>query len=125
VYGVNRESLLHEQSKELLETGLRQGISFVIAHQNMVEFIAVLTRGYGIGRKQVMEDANAFASRFEVIFPLPTTLDTFFELMEKNKTTYPFDLYLAATMLDNQVTRIITENAKDFQGLGLEEVMRI
>lgn len=125
VYSVNRESPLYNQSKELLETGLREGVSFVVAHQNLVEFIAVLSRGYGIQKASAVADAKAFASRFEIIFPLPTTIDTFFELIAKNAAVYPFDLYLAATMLDNQVTRIVTENTKDFQDLGLEEIIRI
>lgn len=125
LYSVDRQSPFHVRSKEILETGLLQGISFVVAHQNLVELMAVLTRGYGVERKQAVGDAQIFASRFDVIFPLPTTLDIFFQLIGKEKTTYPFDLYLTATMLDNQITRIITGNAKDFRTVGLEEVIGI
>lgn len=125
LYSVNRASPFYTQAKETLETGLREGVSFVVAHQNLVEFIAVLERAYKIEQKQAAEDAQAFASHFEVIFPLPTTFDIFLKLIGKNKTTYPFDLYLIATMLDNQVTRVITENTRDFQDLGLEEVLQI
>ena len=124
VYSVDRHSPFHRRSREILETGLEQDVSFAIAHQNIVEFAAVLTRRYGVKMEQAVGDAQVFASRFEVIFPLPTTLETFFQLV-KEKTTYPFDLYLAATMLDNQITRMITGNAKDFSGLGLEEVITV
>ena len=125
VYSVDRQSPFYVRSKEILENGLRQGISFAIAHQNLIEFVAVLTRGYGVERKQALGDAQVFAARFDVIFPFPTTIETFFQLADKQKATYPFDLYLAATMIDNQITRIITGNAKDFRGVGFEEVIGI
>ena len=124
-YSVDRHSPFYARSREILEAGLEQDISFAVAHQNLVEFVAVLTRGYGVERKQALGDAQVFAARFEVIFPLPTTLSIFFQLIAKEKATYPFDLYLAATMLDNQITRIITGNAKDFRGVELEEVIGI
>lgn len=125
LYSVDRQSPFHVRSKEILEAGLQQDVSFVVAHQNLVEFVAVLTRGYGVERKQAVGDAQIFASRFDVIFPLPTTLGIFFQLIDKEKTTYPFDLYLTATMLDNQITRIITGNGKDFRTVGLEEIIGI
>jgi len=125
LYSVDRKSPFHDWSKEILEAGLQHSSSLVVAHQNLIEFVAVLTRGYGVERKRALGDAQVFASRFDVIFPLPTTLETFFQLADKEKTTYPFDLYLAATMLDNQITRIITGNGKDFRGVGFEEVIGV
>lgn len=123
VYSVNRGSPRYSEVRKLLEEGMIHGVSFVIAHQNLIEFIAVLTRGYSVTLKDALSDAMSFASRFEVIVPLPATFETYLRLAQKNKEMlYPFDLYLAATMIDNDVERIITANAKDFQGVGLKEV---
>jgi predicted nucleic acid-binding protein len=124
VYSVNRESSHYPSARKLLEDGFERGALFVVAHQNLIEFIAVLTRGYSIKLKEALSDAGSFTSRFEVIAPLPTTFERYTQLAQKVKETlYPFDLYLAATMLDNDVERIITANAKDFQGVGLKEIL--
>jgi predicted nucleic acid-binding protein len=124
VYSVNREAPEHVRVEELIKKGLHAGSSFVVAHQNLLEFIAVLTRAYGIAPPRALSDAHAFASVFEVISPLPTTFQTFTQLVQKIKRpSYPFDAYLAATMFDNAVRRIITNNAKDFQPFGLDEII--
>lgn len=124
VYSVNQGSPHYSSARKLLEEGFAQDVSFVVAHQSLIEFIAVLTRGYSIKLKDALSDAESFALRFEVIAPLPTTFERYMQLAHKAKETlYPFELYLAATMLDNDVERIITANAKDFQGVGLQEVI--
>lgn len=124
VYSVNQRSPHYASTRKLLEEGLKQGASFVVAHQNLIEFIAVLTKGYSILLNDALSDAESFASRFEVIAPLPTTFERYIRLAQKTKKTlYPFDLYLAATMMDNDVERIITANAKDFEDVGFKEVI--
>ena len=126
VYSVNQQSPHYSKARKLLEDGLKQGVSFVVAHQNLIEFVAVLTRGYSVKLKDALLDAESFAARFEVIAPLPATFARYARLAQKAKQTlYPFDLYLAATMLDNDVERIITANSKDFQGIGLKEVVAL
>lgn len=126
VYSVNQKSPHYSRARKLLEDGLEQGISFVVAHQNLIEFIAVLTRAYAVKLKNALLDAESFAARFEVIVPLPATFERYARLVQKAKQTlYPFDLYLAATMLDNGVERIITANPKDFHDIGLKEVMAL
>lgn len=124
VYSVNQESPHYLSARKLLEEGFEQGASLVVAHQNLIEFVAVLTRGYSVRLKDALSDAESFASRFEVIAPLPTTFERYLQLAHKAKETlYPFDLYLAATMMDNDLERIITANAKDFRGIGFREVL--
>ena len=126
VYAVNRAALRHERVKELLEGGLRDGVRFTVAHQNLLELIAVLVRSFGIAPSHAQRDAEAFAGQFEVIAPFTGTLETFARLMKHApKSAYPFDVYLAATMLDNNVRRIITGNVKDFQRFGFEEIVAV
>lgn len=49
----------------------------------------------------------------------------YLQLLETNPKSYPFDLYLAATALDNWVFRIITANVKNFVNLGFKEVINL
>ncbi len=125
IYSVDRSSPFNEGAKKILEAGVKEDVSLFIAHQNLVEFMAVLTRGYGIGIKQAVKDAEAFASQFDVIFPLPGTIDVFFKMANTHKKIYPFDLYLASTAFDNGIERIITGNRKDFSDLNFKEIAGI
>lgn len=125
IYSVDYSSPFNKEAKKILEAGVKGEVSLFIAHQNLVEFIAVLTRGYGIGVKQATKDAEAFASHFDIIFPLPGTIDVFFKMANTYKKIYPFDLYLAATTLDNGIERIVTGNKKDFSNLNFKEIASI
>ena len=126
VYSVDRASPFYQTVTDMLKKAAEDGIELCLAQQNLTEYIAVLTQGYKVSLASAMEDAKAFAAQFEVISPLPTTLNTFFNLLENAVShNYVFDIYLAATMIDNDVRRIITVNEKDFQSLGLEEVASI
>ena len=125
LYALDRKSPLHSKVKALLEAGLRGETTLVVAHQNILECIAVLTRGYKIPHDIALREVFAFTSAFEQISPSPGTIDTFLSLIRRAKTVYVFDIYLAATMMDNDVERIITANPKDFQGIGLKEVMAL
>ena len=56
---------------------------------------------------------------FKIIVPKIDTISLFLNLFQKTTKgkLYMFDVFLAATMLDNAITRIITFNEKDFVGL--------
>ncbi len=123
VYAVDSESRHFDAAKHLWERYRADKIEPVVAHQNLLEFIATLMRDYDVSAREAADDAQAFAGHCEVIFPLPSTFHRFAELIHSvEKERYPFDVYLAATMIDNEVQRIITANVGDFGGLGLAEV---
>ena len=123
LYALDRKSPLHSKSRALLEEGLREEKRLLVAHQNILECIGVLTRGYKVPYDIALREVFSFTSAFEQIAPFPGTIDTFLALVRRIKTVYVFDIYLAATMLDNNIERIITANPKDFQGVGLKEVL--
>ena len=126
VYAVDRASPLAALSRQIIEQGASHGVEFVIAQQNLIEFMAVLSSGYGLPLRQALDDAESFARSFRVIVPLTSSFETFTAMIRQNKTKlYPFDLYLVATMLDNSVERIVTRNPKDFQGLPLKEIVSL
>ncbi len=123
VYAVDAGSPFFSKAKSLIELCRKNGGRLAVAHQNLLEFTAVMDRVYRLPRKDILADARSFSVHFEVIYPGPKTFQTFLGLMSGEAQLYPFDVYLAATMLDNGISRIITANAGDFRGLGLEEVV--
>jgi predicted nucleic acid-binding protein len=126
IYSLDKKSPFYTASCNLLRDGLQKGARFIIAQQNLVELIAVLTKAYKISPNEALADAGSFAFNFEIITPLPTTLETFERLLKQSKGQQQiFDIYLAATMRDNDVCRIITANKKDFLGLGMEEIVEV
>lgn len=67
----------------------------------------------------------------KVILPLSTTTGLFVEILQGRDRNQIFDLYLAATAIDNDITSIVTNNPKDFAGIsnfkafGLKELKGI
>ena len=60
----------------------------------------------------------------EVITPLPQTYERYHDLILNSRNSSDlFDYFLAATMLDNDIGRILTANTKDFSRIpGIEAV---
>lgn len=122
IYFLDDVSPLHGEAKaifQLLASDKRakdkklfQG---VVAQQNILEAEHVLIKQYG---RSLKEAANILSFvidgfHFAVITPLSSTYHRYHTLVQ-GKTRDLYDLYLAATMLDNDVTNIITANEKDF-----------
>lgn len=125
VYALNKTSLFHIKSREILEAHNKESY-FVVAQQNLIELVAVLTKQYKVSSKEAANIANTIAQNFEVIAPVGDTWDRFMHLVEKqNKRIAPFDIFLAATMLSHGVERIITANEADFKGFGLTEIITV
>lgn len=61
---------------------------------------------------------NYSNSPFRIIYPNINTSSVFSELFQKRpaKGGKIFDVFLAATMLSNNIPTIITANTKDFEG---------
>jgi len=124
LYTLDKKSPFHKESVKIMNNKRRAEL--VVAQQNLLELVAVLRRGFKVPLKQAIADAQIFANNLKLIFPRPQTWLTFTGLAEKVRPTiYPFDIFLAATMLDNGIDKIITANKKDFVGLGLSQVLAI
>lgn len=125
IYGLNKTSLFHAQAREILESPEIRANIFV-AQQNLMELVSVLTKTYSVSLKEATNTAHLLTEHFEVITPMPSTWNTFVRLTESyNHPCSPFDIFLVATMLDNEIERIITANEKDFQHLGLREIIAL
>ena len=93
-------------------------MKFAISVQNLAEFFNIITKKIKspltaeIARKTCQE-IIAF-SGFEIYSYDEKTLEKAMFLFSKNKG-YFWDTILVATMLENNISRIITENVKDFE----------
>ena len=75
--------------------------------------------------QEIFDEVSLFINSFmfNLVSPLPTTLYRYQEYFVKMEKNNMFDLYLAATYLDNGVKQIYTANESDFVGIsGLKAV---
>lgn len=118
VYAYNQASPFHKKAKEIVLEAVEGKIEGVLAQQNLIEFCSVFTNQYHIPPDSIKKDLLDITSDFTIINPLPQTMFVFIDLLENYKLNLQvFDLYLAATMLDNDIHNIITLNYKDFAGI--------
>ena len=124
VYFTNRDSPFHLKCKELIERVMDEEIIACLAHQNLVEYIHVVTDKRQVASPLSLSKAalevGKFTQVFEVIKPVVSTMKEFLFLLRKErilKRGRTFDLYLAATMLSNGVGTIYTFNVSDFKDI--------
>lgn len=108
----------HKVSYALVEKAMAGEISACVAQQNLLEFIAVVTSPKRVAHPLSLGDALSkvadYIACFELISPGGMTFFTFEELLR----AYPairervFDVYLAATALDNGVEKMCTWNTR-------------
>lgn len=74
---------------------------------------------YHIDKHAIAQDIQDIMQDVTVITPDTSTMEILIQLLQQKKiaTGYIFDLYLAATMITNGLTHIITANEKDFTGI--------
>ena len=126
VYSLDRSSPFQKLAVEFFRLCEQGEFKGAVAHQNVIELINTLIRDYKISNRESLKKTRVLIDEgvLEIIFPLPTTLGRFFDLAGKYKGK-TFDLYLAATALDNGVEGIITNNPKDFEFISGFKVLTL
>lgn len=116
IYALNKEAPQYDAVNTFLHRALSRKTPLFISPQNILEFENVMARAYKIPLGNLIKDIAIFIETFRirVIYPSPTTIAHYHSLV----ATYParniFDVFLAATFLDNGVSHIFTANVKDF-----------
>ncbi len=132
IYNQDSSCKQFEKSAAWHQKALTDEVEVVIASQNYVEFISVMTNPKKIVRPLSQEKALAeiekyFSSHaFEHIYPTEKTFSLFLNLAKKYRIKNPlqfFDLHLAATMLTWGVKKILTFNAEDFKNFAEIEIV--
>lgn len=123
VYYFDRNSPFHLLSYEFFKWGLENEVSLVVAQQNCIEFVRTLSVDYKVSTPNAISEINSFIKKgvFKVITPLPTTFDLYCSLIKQGNRGF-FDLYFAATAIDNGIDTIVTNDPKGFKGIKKLEV---
>lgn len=121
IYALDGTSPFFPKAKAVLTRCFSGEIEGFVAQQNLLEATNVLVSVYKLPKKEVIKELHRLGKEFRLttIFPLHSTIFTFWKLLAENKKTRAdiFDFYLAATMVDNGLNQILTRNAKDFAGI--------
>lgn len=117
IYSLDRKSQFYEMTQKLFEQIVFGKIQPFITQQSILETARVFLVAYKLSPKYVVKLVKPLVRdlKFQVISPLPNTYFHCYELLEKSTVRLDlFDYYLAATMLDNGLSQILTANDKDF-----------
>ena len=127
VYSSNTVSTKNKIAVEFRELAVNNFFVPVVAHQNILEMIRVLTHSkyekpYTL--KKALEQSENFENLCRVIYPDSGTLKIAkaFAIKYKINSNIIFDCYLVATMLSNDIKIIATDNVKD---MGIFEEINV
>ncbi|MBU0591153.1 PIN domain-containing protein [Candidatus Micrarchaeota archaeon] len=112
------DKVKHGIAKKLLETCISRKEQFYISTQNISEFYHVITKyvenPLPKSEARVICEKFICFSGFVKLSPTSYALLGAMKIDEKFKVGY-WDALIAATMIENGINTIITENKKDFQ----------
>ena len=130
VHAAGASSSRHAKAKALRDQAAQGQLEACISAQVLTEFYAVVTDGRrfqpALTPGQAQKELRAYlSSSLKLILPKETTVSRMLQLIGSRtvRSGKIFDVFLAATMLDNGVIRIYTENIIDFEVIrGIEAV---
>jgi len=116
------EGKKHEIAKELVEDCFR-GEPFAVSLQNLAEFFKIITKTVArpISSGEA-EEAIKIIIEFRNFRKLMLTEKTLIKAIELSSQAPFWDAMIAATMLENGIGHIYTENTKDFQIPGIKAI---
>ena len=127
VYLLDKNSDCHEKAVELFSRFEKENTKLVVTQQCLVELVQALTDYYHKPLKAAAKIAKQVAnSTIQVINPLPQTVDTYLSLCKVNtKAKSHFDLFLAATLIDNKIDQILTNDRSGFKNIKQLKVVSL
>ena len=117
IYAYDKDEIeKSKKAEEMLAKCFLGEINFAISNQNLAEFVYATTRKSKLSFEQAMVNAkDIFNSKtFKKIDYTSETVISAIEIANEFKTSF-WDSLLAATMRENGIFNIYTENAKDFK----------
>lgn len=116
LFAYDRSSPHHQRAVRLFKDLEEERFQGYFSIQTLLEFGAVLNRGYKISMKEVKEDIELILAnpKLKILYPLPSVLPIFLQLFQKEDKLYIFDLYLIATARAFNMEVIITAD-EDFR----------
>jgi predicted nucleic acid-binding protein len=120
IYLLDKNSPFHRQAKAAFTLAEKKDMTIVVCQQTILELIQVLTDYYHLSLKTAAIKAKEIlAGPVRLVAPLPQTIKPYLELCQKadGKAKRHFDLYLAATLIDNKIETLITNDKSGFKGI--------
>ena len=121
LYAHDEISPKNKVARDLVEKAIAGRVRAVVAHQNLLEFVAVITQDKRVVKSLTLENAvdqveRLLSGELDLISPNNKTLTLAKNFLKslKIKGGKVFDVYLVATMLTNGIKAIYTDNDKDF-----------
>ncbi|MBI3324267.1 MAG: PIN domain-containing protein [Candidatus Omnitrophica bacterium] len=116
-------SPLHDVARRLRDQAAKGELEACLSPQVLCEFFAVSTNPKffqpALTPQQASGEIDAYWSRsaFKRIVPRDSTIRTLLALLRRARVSGQdvFDVFLVATMLDNDIRTIYTQNTKDFE----------
>jgi toxin-antitoxin system PIN domain toxin len=121
VYAMDADAPQHAASRALLQAARDPSTTFYVTSQVLCEFYSIVTNARRVPKPRSPADAIGAISgllAFLHVLPIPAgAVEGWLDLLRRRPVTGGdvFDLQLVATMLANDVPRIYTFNAKDFE----------
>lgn len=121
VYALDAKSPYFKKTYEIFSLIKQGSIKPLISTQNVAETVNVFKNFYQLPVGEVVQALDELISsfNFKIITPLPTTIPLFFNLLKKNKLKKAvYDLFLVATLIDNNQFQLFTANEGDFRNIS-------
>ena len=121
VYAMDADAPQHAASRALLQAARDPSTTFYVTSQVLCEFYSIVTNARRVPKPRSPADAIGAISgllAFLHVLPIPASaVEGWLDLLRRRPVTGGdvFDFQLVATMLANDVPRIYTFNAKDFE----------
>lgn len=126
IYFLDKTSPFHPKANDLFAKVKNGFVSPTVAQQNILETESVLKRHSSLNMAQIADltESLLVSFKFQIVGPLSTTIRLYHSLIRNTKKQVdPFDCYLAATIIDNRLSRFLTLNTKDFNSFKDLEVV--
>ena len=131
VYAANEDAVEHRLAKDLVDEALQEPSKWILSDQVLFELYKALRNP-----KILVRPLDAAGAAKQVLFwrtksgflhcayDLPSW-ETVFEILSRSDTSYQrtHDIVLGITLARNGVGRFYTRNTKDFEGLGIPQVI--
>lgn len=122
VYARDKDSPFHKKAKDIIHKAIKGELEACISLQNLIEFYAVVTNPKQVQNpltpQEAKEDIEEYLSYINIkkLSIKESTVRLAIELAEKHRIAkqHIYDTQLVATMIENEVKKILTVNTDDF-----------